>query len=287
MTDIRNKSGDIPTIGHRIGAGARRFTPGEKPKNVKGVLRRLLGLMLPFRKSLAVTVLLTIISSGLAVVGPLLLGRAINTLDTQHLNVDTRLLMVILISLAACYVAGWIIDTTGGVLMARVTQRFVKDIRRQFYAKLQHLPLQFYDTRSHGDTMSRITNDVDNISGTISQATTQLVASVFTISGTFVMMLVLSPTLTAVAMVSILLFSLLSKTITTRSRKFFLAQQRKLGLLNAMVEESVIGLKMVKAFHRQQQLAERFATLNGELCENATQAQTWAGFYDAFHECDQ
>ena len=206
MPDVKTDFAAMPTIGHRPGGGAQRFTPGAKPKNAKGVLRRLLGMMLPFWKPLLAAILFTLGSSAIAVVSPLLIGQAINTMHPQTLGVDSLLLQTILLALAACYVGSWLIDTVNGVLMARVTQRFVQDIRRHFFAKLQRLPLQFYDSRSHGDTMSRMTNDVDNISGTIAQATTQLVASVFTIGGTFVMMLVLSPILTAVAMVSILLF---------------------------------------------------------------------------------
>ena len=282
MAEHKGSYGDVPTIGHRPGAGAQRFNPGEKPKNSKGVIRRLLGMMLLFKKQLAVTVSLTVLSSAIAVAGPLLIGKAVNTFQPKTGSVDTALLQVILLALAGCYVGSWLIDTTGGMLMAKVTQRFVKDIRRQFYHKLQRLPLYFYDSRSHGDTMSRITNDVDNISGTISQATTQLVASICTIGGTFVMMLILSPILTAVAMISIVLFSLLSKTITTKSRKYFLGQQRKLGALNAMVEENIVGLKMVKAFNRQNRVMQNFETVNAELCQNSTQAQTWAGYMMPF-----
>lgn len=282
MTEHKGTYGEVPTIGRRPGAGAQRFNPGEKPKNTRGVLRRLFAMMMVFRRQLALTVSLTVLSSGIAVLGPLLIGKAINAFQPKTQSVDAGLLQVILLSLAACYVGSWLIDSAGGVLMAQVTQRFVKDIRRQFYAKLQRLPLNFYDTRSHGDTMSRITNDVDNISGTISQATTQLVASICTIGGTFVMMLILSPILTAVAMVSILLFSLLSKTITTKSRKYFLGQQRKLGALNAMVEENIVGLKMVKAFNRQSRVMEGFETVNAQLCEDSTKAQTWAGYMMPF-----
>ncbi|QAT48840.1 ABC transporter ATP-binding protein [Caproiciproducens sp. NJN-50] len=281
MAEIKSSS-TMPTLGRRPGGGARRFAPKEKAKNAKGVLKRLLRLMLRFRKSLVIAMLLTIATSSIAVVGPLLIGNAINTFDTKTASVNSRLLFVILVSLVSCYLAGWVIDTVNGVLMTRLTQRFIKDLRRQFFAKLQKLPLNFYDTRPHGDTMSRITNDVDNVSSTISQATTQLIASVFTICGTFVMMLVLSPLLTAVAMVAIPLFTLLSKTIAGRSRRYFLAQQRELGTLNAMIEESVVGLKMVKAFNRQETVLSEFQTVNGRLRDDSAKAQTWAGFMMPF-----
>ncbi|HPS81814.1 MAG TPA: ABC transporter ATP-binding protein, partial [Candidatus Limiplasma sp.] len=282
MSNPKPNSAEMPTLGHRPGGGAQRFVPGAKPKNLKSVLRRLLGLMKPFRGPLLAAAAWTLCSSAIAVVAPLLIGDAVNTLRPQTHGVEALLLHTLLLSLAGCYLGGWLVDTASGLVMAKVTQRFVQDMRRRFFAKLQRLPLQFYDSRSHGDTMSRITNDVDNISGTIAQATTQLVASVFTIGGTFVMMLVLSPILTAVAMLSVALFSLLSKTISKHSRDFFMGQQRKLGALNAMVEENIVGLKMVKAFNRGESVLDAFSAVNTELCADATRAQTWAGLMMPF-----
>ncbi|SMC49276.1 ATP-binding cassette, subfamily B [Papillibacter cinnamivorans DSM 12816] len=271
----------MPGLG-RPGAGAQRFAPGEKPKNAREVLRRLLSLLLDFRKSLILAVFLAGISSAVAITAPFLIGKAVNTFDPFTGGVDSQLLSVVLISLAACYCTAWIVDTVNGVIMAKVTQRLVKRLRRDFFAKLQKLPLRFFDTRSHGDTMSRVTNDVDNISSTIAQAVTQLIAGVFTIGGTLVMMLLLSPPLTAVALVSIPLFALLSGTIAVRSRQYFLEQQRRLGALNAMVEENIVGLKMVKAFNRRPEVLSDFSVVNRELQGYSTKAQTWAGFMMPF-----
>ena len=272
----------MPNLGRMGGGGPQRFVPTARPKNTKATLLRLIKIFMLWRKSFLLAVALTITSSTVSLFTPLLLGKAINTFNTKTNLVDTSLLKEIILVLISCYLASWIIDTFNGVLMAKVTQKLVKHIRTEFFSKLQKIPLNFYDTRSHGDTMSRITNDVDNISSTISQATTQLIASIFTITGSFVMMLVLSPVLTLVAMVSIPLFLLLTKTISSRSRRYFLGQQQKLGALNGVIEETIVGLKMVKAFNRQQNVLADFNRINQELCSYSTKAQIWSGFMMPF-----
>lgn len=281
-TQIDKNYENIPKLGRMGGGGNQRFNPTAKPRDAKGTLSRLIRVFMVRRKALLLAVFLTILSTAVAIFTPLLLGRAINTFDITTNEIDTSLLRVILLVLILCYLASWIIDTVNGVLMAKVTQELVKYIRSEFFSKLQRISLNFYDTRSHGDTMSRLTNDVDNISSTIAQTTTQLIASVFSITGAFVMMLVLSPVLTLVALVSIPLFLILTKTIAGHSRKYFLGQQQKLGVLNGVIEENIAGLKMVKAFNRQQNVLEDFKNINGELCRYSTKAQTWAGFMMPF-----
>ncbi len=272
---------NMPRLG-RMGGRHQRFAPTAKPKNTKGTLLRLIKIFMIWRKSLLLAAVLTILSSVVSLFTPLLLGKGINTFNIKTNLIDIPLLTVVIIVLVSCYLASWIIDTLSGVLMAKVTQKLVRHIRFEFFSKLQRIPLNFYDTRPHGDTMSRITNDVDNISNTISQTVTQLIASIFSITGAFVMMLVLSPFLTLAAMVSIPLFLLLTKTIAGRSRKYFLEQQQKLGALNVVIEESIVGLKMVKAFNRQQNVLTDFKRINRELCGCSTKAQIWSGFMMPF-----
>lgn len=125
-------------------------------------------------------------------------------------------------------------------------------MENQFFEKMQKLPLEFYDTHSHGDTMSRITNDVDNISSTITQTTTQLISSILTLAGSFIVMIMLNVPLTLVVLLCIPLVYILTCTIAKRSRTYFLEQQRSLGSLNGVIEENILGLKMVKAFGKQE-----------------------------------
>ncbi|MDP4160189.1 MAG: ABC transporter ATP-binding protein [Bacillota bacterium] len=279
--NINKKYENMPKLG-RMGGGRQRFVPTAKPKNTRGTLVRLIQIIMQWRKSLLLGVLLTILSSVASLFTPLLVGKAINTFNIKTNRIDNSVLSIILIALVSCYLASWIIDTINGVLMTKITQKLVKHIRSELFSKLQRIPLNFYDTRANGDTMSRITNDVDNISSSISQTTTQLIAGIFTITGALLMMLILSPILTLVATISILLVVVLTKTIASRSRRYFLGQQQKLGALNGLIEETILGLKMVKAFNRQRAILADFNSINYELCSYSTKAQTWSGFMMPF-----
>jgi ATP-binding cassette subfamily B multidrug efflux pump len=282
MPEINQSYEKMPKLGKMGGGGPQRFAPKEKPKNEKGTVLRLLKTFMLWRKSMVVAMVLTILSSGISVTIPLLLGKAINAFQISTHLIDDSLLTTVLLVLLSCYLVGWVLDTINGVLMAHVTQKLVQHLRVQFFEKLQTLPLPFYDTRSHGDTMSRMTNDVDNISNTVSQTTTQLISSILSISGSLVMMLLLSPPLTLVAMVSIPLFLILTKTITHCSKPYFQGQQKSLGTLNGLIEESIVGLKLVKAFNRQEQVLTNFKSLNDELCGYSVKAQVWSGFMMPF-----
>ncbi|WP_434512246.1 ABC transporter ATP-binding protein [Desulfitobacterium sp. AusDCA] len=269
---------NMPRLGRRGGGGGVRFAPKAKPKNGRRTFRRLLNIFLRWKTTIGFTLVLTLSSSIISLFTPLLLGNAINTFNIKTSRVDTSLLTLILILLMISYLASWFLDTVTGVLMTKLTQKLVTYLRAEFFAKLHRIPLNFYDTRSHGDTMSRITNDVDNISSTIAQTTTQLISSIFTILGSFVMMVILSPALTLVAMIAVPLFLLVTKTIAGRSRTYFLIQAQKLGALNGMIEENITGLTMVKAFNHQNNVLSDFKNLNQELCDYSTRAQIWSGF---------
>jgi ATP-binding cassette subfamily B protein len=269
---------NVPELRKGAGVGNQRFKITEKPKDIRDTLFRLVKIFRVRSRLLFVAALLTVISTTVNILAPYLAGKAIDTFNINTNTVDVLLLQTILMALVSCYLTRWFIDTFNGVLMARVTQELVRYIRMEFFSKLQRVPLKFYDTRSHGDTMSRITNDVDNISSTISQTTTQLLAGITSITGALVMMLVLSPFLTLVAMVSIPLFLLLTWIITTHSRKYFSGQQQKLGGLNAVIEENIVGLKMVKAFNRQENVLETFKSINLDLRNYSIMAHIWAGF---------
>lgn len=273
---------NMPKLGRWGGGPHQRFQPGAKPKNTGGTILRLVKMFGKWRKPLIVAAMLTILSASASLLTPYLLGKAINTFNIDTNTVDYRLLTTILTALIGCYVISWVIDTINGILMARVTQRLVKHIRTEFFSKLQRIPLNFYDTRPHGDTMSRITNDVDNISSTVGQTTTQLISSVFSITGSLVMMLILSPFLTLVALITIPLIFLLTKTIAKRSREYFSGQQQLLGILNGVIEENIQGLKMVKAFNRQEKVLQDFKAVNQILCDYSTKAQIWSGFLMPF-----
>jgi ATP-binding cassette subfamily B protein len=269
----------VPSIAGRPGGGgANRFAPNAKPKNAKGTLMRIIKLYMRWAKTIFVAMLLTGFSAVISVAIPLFVGKTFNTFRISTRTVDTKTLMWLLLIIMALYATNWLISCINGVIMLRVSQKLVFVLRRSFFEKMQKLPLEFYDTRSHGDTMSRITNDVDNISSTIAQTTTQLISSVLTLVGSFAVMIILNVPLTIVILLCIPLVTLLTRTIASRSRNYFLAQQRGLGSLNGVIEENILGLKMVKAFGKQQDVLKHFKEINEKLNESSTKAQIWSGY---------
>ncbi|MCL2339430.1 MAG: ABC transporter ATP-binding protein/permease [Actinomycetia bacterium] len=261
------------------GGGGRRFMPVEKPKNARGTLKRIIQIYLRFGRIILLSIGLTALSALISVAVPYFVGQTFNTFHIGQTNwLDLEALWPLLLILAALYLGNYLITTTNGLVTLNVTQKLVFQLRRDFFAKLQRLPLSFFDTHSHGDTMSRLTNDIDNISSTIASTTTQLISSVLTVLGSLVMMLILSPVLTCAVLVSVPLVFVLSRTIAKRSRVYFLAQQRNLGQLNGAIEENILGLKMVKAFNRRDDVMQDFAVTNSQLYEASLKAQIWSGF---------
>ncbi len=269
----------VPSMnGRPMGGGGSRFRPGAKPKNAKGTLMRIVKIYARWGKTIVLAIILTVISSLISVAIPYYIGKTFNTLKIPTKTVDTNTLMLFLMIIAALYGTNWIISSINGVIMLKISQKLVFALRTEFFEKMQKLPLEFYDTRSHGDTMSRITNDVDNISSTIAQATTQLISSALTLAGSFTVMIILNVPLTLVVMICIPLVVILTRTITTRSRAYFLEQQRSLGSLNGVIEENILGLKMVKAFGKQQDVLKNFKEINEKLNISSTKAQIVSGY---------
>lgn len=268
-----------PAIGNRpVGGGANRFKPAEKPKNAKGTLLRIVKIYMRWAKTIVLAMLLTVLSSLISVTIPYFVGKTFNTFKISTSTVDTKTLMWLLLIISVLHTVNWLISSLNGVIMLRVSQKLVYVLRTEFFKKMQKLPLEFYDTRSHGDTMSRITNDVDNISSTIAQTTTQLISSILTLAGSFTVMIALNVPLTLVVLLCIPLVTLLTRTIARRSRAYFLEQQRNLGSLNGIIEENILGLKMVKAFGKQQDVLENFKEINEKLNISSTKAQIISGY---------
>lgn len=243
-----------------------------KPKDMKGTLLRLWQLTKGHRKGLGWILLLSGLASASAILSPYLIGEAVNQIDKGQPAVQLLLL------LAALYLSDWLVRFLQHFFMASIGQHLILHIRKTLFAKMKDLPLSFFDTHRHGELMSRLTNDVDNISTTISDSLSLLMTYVFTILGVLTVMLSLSPLLTCVAFLSVILIFLLTRTVTSHTRKLFAAQQAALGRLNGQVEESVSGLSMVKAFTREEMMLRQFEENNTHLCDVATKAQIWSGY---------
>lgn len=260
------------------GGGGRWAMPTVKPQNFRATLLRLWKYFGKERKPLFTIFSMVIVSSGIGLTVPYFIGRAINALSGGRSGVDFGVLGITVAVLLVAYSADAGIGFFQGWMMAGVSQRIVLNLRRTLFAKLQKLPLTFFDSHTHGDLMSRLSNDIDNISATISQSTSQLMANIIAIVGSFGMMLVLSPLLTLASMITLPMVFLLTKVISKRTRVLFKEQQAVLGKLNGHIEESISGLHVVKAFNHEAKVIAGFEKVNEELCEVGIQAQIWSGF---------
>ncbi|MEH7436134.1 ABC transporter ATP-binding protein [Neobacillus drentensis] len=260
-----------------VGGGHRRG-PVVKPKNFKGTLKRLWHYFGNEKKMLTLIFAFILIDSVLMLLAPFLIGKSVDVMTLKSGKVDFNLLEVMIIVLTCAYVADAILTFLQGWLMAGVAQRVVKRLREALFQKLQKLPVSFFDSRTHGELMSRLSNDVDNVSNTISQSTTQLMSGLMIISGSLIMMLILSPLLTVASLLTVPLVFLLTRTIAKRTSVLFKNQQIQLGTLNGHIEETISGIEVVKAFNHEEKVIEEFDVVNEKLRAVGLKAQIWSGF---------
>ncbi|MDQ0899298.1 ABC transporter ATP-binding protein [Paenibacillus sp. V4I7] len=247
-----------------------------KPKNFKGTLKTLWMYIGKEKKLLTIIFIFALIDSATTLSGPYLIGISIDAMASGSVNF--KLLEIVLITLTVSYVVNGILLFSQGWLMAGASQNIVMNLRRTLFEKLQKLPLAFFDSRPHGEVMSRLTNDIDNVSNSLSQSITQLMSGSIVIIGSIVMMFVLSPLLTLASLITIPLVGLLARTITKKTSLLFKAQQMQLGKLNGYIEETISGILVVKAFNHEGKAIQEFKKVNDVLCEAGLKAQIWSGF---------
>jgi ATP-binding cassette subfamily B protein len=245
----------------------------EKPKNTTGTLRRLLGYLADKKFQLMLVVLLMLISTAGSLAANYFLKPLINNyIIPGDFSGLARALAILggiyLISVGAIY--------GQSRMMLQIAQRMTNTMRRRLFAKLQTLPLKYFDTHTHGELMSRFTNDIDNVQMAFEQSLVQLFSSALTFVGSIVMMIVLSPILFLVAAVLLALMFFFARFFTSRSGKYFKDQQRNLGNLNGYVEEMVDGLKVVKVFNYEDKANREFQKRNEDYREAATQANFYS-----------
>jgi ATP-binding cassette, subfamily B, multidrug efflux pump len=257
--------------------GHRRGAPIVKPKNFKETIKRLWYYFGDERRMLSIVFLFIFFSAALSLLSPFLIGKAVDAISLKT-QVDFNFLEVLVVILISAFILDAVLTFLQGWLMAGVSQRIVKRLREALFKKLQNLPVAFFDKRTHGELMSRLSNDIDNVSSTISQSTTQLMSGVIVISGSFIMMLILSPILTLASLVTVPLVFLLTKTIAKRTSVLFKDQQIQLGKLNGQIEETISGIEVVKAFNHEEKVISEFEEVNQKLREVGLKAQIWSGF---------
>lgn len=260
---------------------------GEKPKNGKKTLAKLLRYIGRSKYIFFALMAVMLIITGLNLAAPSIQQRAIDfiTITEKRLNVDLGGLGRSLVLLGVVYVASSVFTYLQGILSAKLSQYTVKTMRRDLFDNLVHLPIKYFDTHRHGDLMSRMTNDVENISTTISQSIGSLISGVLTVLGSFAIMMVYSPLLTLISLSTIFLTIIVSSVMTKFMRKYFMQQQILLGRINSHVEEMVTGYRTVVAYSKEQDAIDEFSSMNDELRRCGIRAQICGGVMGPLMNC--
>lgn len=283
MSEKKRPAGGPPPGGP---GGGNMMMLGEKPKDFKATFRRLLRYLRPRRTALIGVFLAAILSTVFMIAGPKIMGTAITELfegayakfqGVPGAEIDFTKIGQILLWLAGLYIISSLFNYLQQYLMSGIAQKTVYDLREDVNHKLERLPLKYYDGRPNGETLSRVTNDIDTIGSTLQQSVTSFITSIVTIVGILIMMLTISPLLTLISLVSLPVSIFAIRPILKRSQKYFADQQRTLGQLNGHVEEMYTGHSVVKAFGHERKAVEQFDAVNEELYEAGRKAQFISG----------
>lgn len=278
---MSEKKPSSPPIGRGGGFGGKP----ENAKDFKGTMLHLAEYLRPFKVSVAVVVLFACFSSIFSIVGPKILGKATTKLFEgliawamgTGLLTDFRYIRNRLLLLAFLYVISAVFSYLQSYIMSGVSMKVTYELRKNISEKMNRLPLNYYDTRTHGEILSRITNDVDTVSQTLNQSLTQIITSVTTLIGIVAMMISISIRMTLVAVVVLMVSMGLIMMVVKKSQKYFQRQQESLGNLNGHIEEIYGGHNVVQVFNGEQEAIEKFRTINTKLYGSACKSQFLSG----------
>src|SRR4051795_3498977 len=307
------KATERPTTGRAFGPPGG--IPGDKSMNFMPSAKRLLGRLRPRALQVSVVIMLAVGSVTLSVLGPKILGRATDVIFAGAIGkrlpsgvskeqvieqtraagngrladllsgidlipgvgIDFDALRNVLMMVLALYVGAFFLSWMQGYILNGVVQRTILDLRSEVEAKLNKLPLSYFDGAPRGELLSRVTNDIDNISTSLQQTLSQLLTSLLTVVGVITLMFVISPVLALIALVTIPITMILTAAIAKRSQVRFIAQWRHTGALNGQIEEAFTGHELVKVFGRQKEIEASLAAKNEELYQAAFGAQFISG----------
>ena len=256
----------------------------ERAKDFKGTLLQLVKAMSTYKISLIVVIVFAILSTVFNIAGPKILAKATTALATGWIaklrgigSIDFGYIGKILLILLAMYLCSAAFSFIQGWLMAGLSQKVCYDFRRQISEKINRLPLAYFEKRTVGEVLSRITNDVDTLGQSLNQSITQLITSVTTMIGVLIMMLSISPKMTLIALLILPVSLALVMLVVKFSQKYFKAQQSTLGVVNGQVEEVYSGHNVIKAFNREARVLADFNAANDKLFESAWKSQFLSG----------
>lgn len=265
-----------------MGGGPGR--PVEKAKDFKGTLKKLLNYLSVYKIGIAVVIFFAILSTIFNVIGPKILSKATTELFTGLVakiqgtgNIRFDVIGKILLILLAIYIFSALMSFVQGYIMAGVSQKMTYRMRSEISEKIHRLPMSYFESKTVGEILSRITNDVDTLGQSLNQSVTQVITSVATMVGVLVMMLSISPLMTLIALVILPVSIALVMLVVKFSQKYFIAQQRTLGEINGQVEETFSGQNIVKAFNKEKDVLAEFDTRNEELYNSAWKSQFLSG----------
>lgn len=256
----------------------RNVHPGAKPEQAFGTLKRIFSYMYGFKVQLILVVIGIVLSAGAGIAGNYLLKPLIDNIEESLAlgKWDKNGFIGILTVMGAIYLLGALSSLFYQRMMLKISTETLMRIRNDLFSKMESLPIRYFDKHTHGELMSLYTNDTDAIREMLSNSVAQFISSAITIVGVFTAMLIYSWQLTIIVVVMLFIIVKVIGAIGSRSGKGFIAQQKAIGAVNGYIEEMIDGQKVVKVFTHEDKTCEEFEKLNGELCEAATRANTFA-----------
>lgn len=256
----------------------------DKAKDFKGTLKQLVHYLSPYKYHILTVVLFAILSAAFSIIGPKIMGNATTEIFNGLMDkisggsgIDFAKIGRILIFLLGLYAVSAFCTFIQNFLMSGVSQKIAYGLRKQISEKLNHLPMKYFDTKTHGEILSRVTNDVDTVSSNLDQCMTQMITSITTLIGVVIMMLTISPLMTLAVIIIIPIALIILAFIVSHSQKYFQRQQEYLGHVNGKVEEVYGGHNIVKAFNGEEDAREEFQKLNQTLYRSSWKSQFFSG----------
>ena len=266
------------------GRGRGPQMSNEKAKDFKGTMKKLMAYLSAYKIGIFFVIVFAIGSTIFNIVGPKILGKATTEIFKGLVRkvsggsgIDFDKIAHIVLTLLCLYLTSAVFSFVQGYIMTGVSQKLTYRLRKEISEKINRLPMNYFDKQTHGEVLSRITNDVDTLSQSLNQSATQVITSTTTIIGVLIMMLSISPLMTVVALLILPVSMGLISVIVKRSQKYFMSQQEYLGHVNGQVEEIYGGHNIIKAFNKEEEVIEVFNETNDKLYDSAWKSQFFSG----------
>lgn len=267
-----------------MGGPGRGMAPGEKAKDFKGSIRKMLRYMGKYKIAVVFVIIIAACSTVFSVAGPKVLGKATTALASGLMakvagtgGIDFTYIGKILLFVLGLYLLGSVLSFIQGWIMTGITQKICYRMRKEITEKINRMPMKYFESRTYGEVLSRITNDVDTLGMGLNQSVTQIITSTATIIGVLVMMLSISPLMTLIALVVLPVSGICVSLVVKKSQKHFITQQEYLGHINGQVEESYGGHLVIKAYNKEEEMISRFNQTNDVLYASAWKSQFLSG----------